>query len=569
MSGNTDEQRSRGWLLNRRQLLNVGLGVAGAAVLAACSGTTTRSSGKHSSLKLPNFTPARSLPGVTISKVTGVGPAYSSYPSPAYQSVAHPPITSGKPVTTFQILYPAPPPALAKNVWWQQFNKRLGAEVRPTLAAAANYADKLTTTVASGNIPDITWIEPGQGAPGIVRTIKEGAFTDLTDILAGDGIKKYPNLAQIPTYAWKNCAIENTIYGIPRPVTLLIADAPTLYRQDWATKLGYPEPPKSGDELTELLTAFTKGDPTGKYKGQTWGQAGLYPRFFHMMYRVPNFWRENSGGTLTYWVESDEVEQSLTYLRKLWKAGIFHPDAVTNAWTATGDNLFLSDKVGATTGSMNNQFGATGNLSGNFRAAHPKAELGHMLPVGFDGGKPAIWQQAGYFGISAIPASVGKDEKRLEELLRVLDYWGAAFGSEEFLFMNYGIEGRHYHLDSNGNPVAVVGKVQDERDLNYLNQPVESVNYYPGVEGDSLAGQKYLEQAAQAWIPNPVQGLISDTDIRQGAAIRQLEDDYQNGIITGRRPMSDLKAWRDAWKKAGGDNIRKEYQESLQRAKSS
>jgi putative aldouronate transport system substrate-binding protein len=548
--------------LSRRGLLRLGvglgLGVAGAGVLAACSdnGKTTGGSNVPQAGKLPSYTPPKSVPGASISSVTGVGPAYESYPNPPYKSVPNPPITSGKPVTTFQILYPAPPPALAANQWWQELNRRLGAEFKPTLAPYQGYADKLQTTIASGSMPDIMFIEPGQGAQSVVRTIKEGAFTNLTDILAGDGIKAYPNLAQVPTFAWKNCAIEGAIYGVPKPLSLLISDAGFVYRLDWATKAGFSNPPKNADELFELFKAFSGN---GK-----WAIAAIYQRWYHMMFGVPNNWRADAG-KLTNALETDEIEQSLTYLNKLWKAGVFHPDAPTLAWTSKAEELFLTDKVGALGGGYISHFGTGDNGVGNFRRAHAGIELAHLLPVGHSGGKPSIYQQQGYFGIFAIPATVGKDSARVAELLRVLDYAGAPFGSEEFLFMNFGIEGRHYTKDSDGNPQPVTGAVLDERNLSYLNQPSEAVFYFPG-KGESTAAQKYVEQASQSWIPDPTQGLISDTNIRKAAALRQLEDDYQFGIITGRRPMSDLKVWRDEWKKAGGDTIRKEFEESLQRA---
>ena len=40
------------------------------------------------------------------------------------------------------------------------------------------------------------------------------------------------------------------------------------------------------------------------------------------------------------------------------------------------------------------------------------------------------------------------------------------------------------------------------------------------------------------------------------------------GIVAGRRPLKDLEEWRDRWRKAGGDAIRQEYVESLERAES-
>jgi putative aldouronate transport system substrate-binding protein len=547
---------------SRRRLLSLGIGlgagIATAGTLAACSDSATPAGSGGGQLKLPTYVPPQNLPGAHVSQVAGVGPAFDAYPNPAAKSVAATPITSGKPVTTFQILFPAPPPPLAKNVYWQQLNSRLGAEIKPTLAPYQSYAEKLQTTIASGNMPDIMFVEPGQGAQAVLRTFKEGAFTDLSDVLAGDAVKAYPNLAQVPAYAWKNAAIEGRIYGVPRPISLLIADAGFAYRKDWAAKAGITTEPKNADELLEFFKAMSGNG--------RWAIAALYQRWYYMMFGVPNNWRLNSDGSLTSFVESDELEQALTYLNKMWKAGVFHPDAPTKAWTSDAEDAFLSDKAGAVGGGMIAHYGK-GGVVGNFRASHPGVEIGHLLPMGHDGGKPSIYQRQGLFGFFAIPASVGKDTNRLAELLRVLDYTGAPFGSEEFLFMQYGIEGRHYTRDSAGNPVQMdQTAILDERNLNFFNQPIEAVTYFPGVQGDSLAAQKYQEQAAPSWIADPTWGLMSDTNNRKAAALRQIEDDYQFGIITGRRPISDLKTWREEWKKGGGDDIRKEFQESLQRS---
>jgi hypothetical protein len=37
-----------------------------------------------------------------------------------------------------------------------------------------------------------------------------------------------------------------------------------------------------------------------------------------------------------------------------------------------------------------------------------------------------------------------------QELLRILDYFSAAFGSEEYTFLNFGIEGTHHTLRPDG-----------------------------------------------------------------------------------------------------------------------
>ena len=41
--------------------------------------------------------------------------------------------------------------------------------------------------------------------------------TDLTQYLAGDAIRDYPNLAAIPSRSWKGALVNGKIYGVPIP----------------------------------------------------------------------------------------------------------------------------------------------------------------------------------------------------------------------------------------------------------------------------------------------------------------------------------------------------------------
>ena len=72
-----------------------------------------------------------------------------------------------------------------------------------------------------------------------------------------------------------------------------------------------------------------------------------------------------------------------------------------------------------------------------------------------------------------------------------------------------------------------------------------------------FAGQRVIE--LDFWVPQ-------SGGIGMGISILSYDGRIQFGIITGRRPMSDLKTWREEWKKGGGDDIRREFQESLQRS---
>ena len=550
--------------LSRRRLLAMGLGAAGAAVtglgVTGCSGQADGGFRQSHPLRLPTELPQPTVAGAIPSETDGVPTAYKNFVSPPYRSVQSTP-GNGGPVTTFQILYGPPPTPLDENPWWQELNRRLGVEIRPTLVPDASLGDKLQTTIASGEIPDLTYVHLGL-APAALRVIRQGAFTDLTPYLGGDAVKEFPNLAKLPTYMWRNSSIEGGLYGVPRVIPIVNGQI-GLYRRDWASKLGYPDPPSDADELLELLTAFAKGNPDGNGRTATWALGNIDTLLVQQMFRVPNVWR-NENGRLTNAIETDEFEAALVFLATMWKAGIFHPDAPNMQFQKVQD-LFMSGRTGYFAQGYIPMFGRTGTR-GTLAAADKGADAYPLIPPGHDGGDPQIFQGPGYFGFMSIPSKIGENEERTRELLRVLDYYAAPFGSEEYVFMTYGIEGKQFSYDDTGNPVSVDDeKVSTWSTLSYMCQTMENAFYYPGAADDAVLAQETLKKAVGLSVPNPTLGLVSNLAISRSAALSQYNDDRQTGIVTGRDPIRTLREWREGWRERGGDQMREEYEEALAR----
>ncbi|MHB8645278.1 MAG: extracellular solute-binding protein [Thermomicrobiales bacterium] len=587
-----DEQRSP-WVpreFGRRSILRIALGgaatAASAALLAAC-GARSSPTATPAPTTTPNTGPPVPIPRLpptvvptSVSTAIGTAPAASvavttasgTLPSPApnvpnayltppapFKSVA---VIPGRGGTVSITKASQRPPAVPhdQNQWWQELEKRMGTRLDITLVPLPQYSEKATALIAAGDIPDILLISP-LSAPDQYKAVQQGAFTDLTSSLSSDALLAYPNLARYPASAWKNAAIRGRLYGVPR-LGLAIGPA-LLYRQDWAEKLGLPAP-KNADEILNLFTAMTKNDPDGNGKPDTWalGSQGAdwSMPFLRGMFRVPNGWRKNADGTLTNQIETDAFRQSLAFARRLFAAGVYYPDAVTlNRTQAT--TALISGKIG---GYADQLMQLNGDIRLRYEAKRvvPTANVGALVPPGFEGGKGVTYNGTGFGSIAAIPAKDGKDPERIKELLRVLDYFSAPFGSEEYNFLAFGIEGVHHTIQPDGTRILNDRGRAEIGELGTVVVP-PPVFYYPSDPGDAQYLQTAAAQIAALGIENPALTAFSPTSIAKSAELNQLGTDRVTAIITGRDPLAALDQYVKDWRSRGGDLIRKECEQEI------
>lgn len=544
--------------VSRRAVLGLGIGGAGAA-LAGCSnaGRGVQDTGSGTDLKLPISMPRPAIEGTTLSKVPGVPPAYSKLPLPGFASVPTPPGKGGV-VTSFTITWGAPPTPLDQNPWHQAINKALGTNLSSVIVPAQSFGDKLVTTIASGDIPDITTNEPSYRGRGARKYLPQGVFHDLRNFLGGDKVKKYPNLAMVPEYAWKNSVINQAVYGVPCFRNQTIGGT-ICFRQDWVEKGGGGAKPTNANELTAWLKAMKAGGGKGTYPLATIDQTFNFCG--GQIQGVPNNWRE-AGGKLTKDLETDEYEAALAYANDLWKAGLVHPDVLTLTPNAAEyQGYFFSGRIGISNGSIDSYFGQTGYFS-QVKQREPNAKCDVLVPFGADGGKGVIAPDLGFYCMLSIPSSV-KDEARIDEILGVINYLTAPAGSVEYYLVHYGVEGHNYTI-KNGLPVSSADpKVAGESFLSQLGA-FNVGFFFPGSPAEeALTCQKYAEQMTESFVQDPTTGLDSETSFSKGDALSAIVQDYVNAIITGRRPIADLAEMRKRWKANGGDDMRAELEKSL------
>jgi putative aldouronate transport system substrate-binding protein len=439
------------------------------------------------------------------------------------------------------ITYGAPPKALEGNRFWQAVNKALNVNLKVVVVPDAEYGQKMTTLMASGDdLPDIIMFSNLQ-LPRSHEFI-QSRCADLSDFVGGDAVKDYPGLANIPTYAWQGMGrIAGRIYGVPlerpKPGNSLYLNR-TVLRQagvpvEWGTE--------------EFLGALTR--LSGDRRWGIGGSKSVFGSFGSIAYHagslgVPNAWELRDGqfvSTLT----TPAFEEALGVMRKLAEKGAYHPDSLTLSATDVKTFWYNGSVLSLTDG-----FGAVAEaLSGINR----RFEFDLARPYGPNA---TPWQSAGIFGYVTFKKA---SADRIKLLLRVSNYLSAPFGTSEYELVNYGVEGAHFTKDAAGIKTTDLFKVE-----NNVNLPIKYLGGAPAVL--HLPGHPEAAKAVHEWekavlpksVPDPEAGLRSATRTSKGAELTRTVGDAIGAIVFGRRPVS---AWKDAvtqWRQAGGDKVAEE-----------
>lgn len=259
-------------------------------------------------------------------------------------------------------------------------------------------------------------------------------------------------------------------------------------------------------------------------------------------------------------IEKPEYEEFLGYMADLWRNGVFHPDALGQV----DPELFAQGQVAHYTASFAGYYWLPNLGRINLvRRAVPTAETIHYAPPALEGGPGVCTLGPGYGALVGIPSALGKDPDRVKELLRIANYYRAPFGSSEQVFLQYGIEGRQYERSADGAIVAVES-APNEGHVTYLGLKENPVFAFPEINKDAVDNvTEVLETMVGNGVPDELSTLPNQERARTQARLDGIITDHFNGIVSGRRPISDVSAMRKAWLEAGGQEVKDEYKALL------
>ena len=157
---------------------------------------------------------------------------------------------------------------------------------------------------------------------------------------------------------------------------------------------------------------------------------------------------------------------------------------------------------------------------------NPQTKFALMKPfAAHDGGKAQVFLSPGFLSMNALKKA---EPERIKELLRILNYLAAPFGSEEDLLLTAGIKGQDYTVDDKGNPQPNQQGIANARYVpwQYITQR-PYVNYQADIPGFAKGAPRGPADHHPGWPRRPDPGLPLPDGGRQG---RRRDDD-----LVGRR----------------------------------
>ena len=240
----------------------------------------------------------------------------------------------------FSYMYPINPVYTADNMFDHYLDETLNTRVDWIQVTAADFDQKLSVALASGELPDVIRVSASQ----IPSLVEQGAIIALDDLMETYG----QNIAaQYDKWdGWKSVVNpeDGKIYGVYTVEGIEGANCIAI-RQDWLDKLNL-DVPETLDEWLDAFYAFKENNLGGE---QTYPIGNsVYPIFdaFGIRYTRDYRYVVLEDGSLVNRYEHEHYLEALTLLAQLFADGIINPYIFTQT-TNDFDMMVYNGYIGA------------------------------------------------------------------------------------------------------------------------------------------------------------------------------------------------------------------------------
>ncbi|GLX68448.1 extracellular solute-binding protein [Paenibacillus glycanilyticus] len=472
------------------------------------------------------------------------------------------------------------------NSWTRGYEDELGIKVTYNwIVPAANFGDKMNVTLAGGDLPDLMTVNGTQ----LKQLIEADKVEDLTSVYETYASPLLKSMVEADNkLGMKAVTFDDKLYAIAN-YTGVLDSAPMIWiRQDWMKKLNL-EAPKTMQDVIAIANAFTKNDPDGDGKNNTYGfviSKGLYQdgmlqptAFFNGYHAQLGSWVKDASGKYVYSTIQPQVKEALAQLQQFYKEGIIDPEFGTKDVDKALETVNNS-KAGMIFGPMYAPF----NL-GEVIKTNKEADWVPYPVVSIDGEKA--------YAQTPAPNSnayvVRKGYEHPEALIKLLNFqvekmYGESSATERKKYTGESDQAWHAAVVSvlppNKNVKAQVNvsealKANDPSKLN-----TEEKGYYEGIL-KYRAGDMTQWWNERIFGPESSQGVLkyymdnnltiandyifanTKTMDTKKATLDKLELETFTKIIYGAESIDAFDKFVENWKKLGGDQITQEVNDTL------
>lgn len=225
-------------------------------------------------------------------------------------------------------------------------------------AESSEYNNKLSLNMASGNLPDLIYI-PANNYLTFLQLVENDMLADLSEVYekcSGDYLK-----STYDSFGGRNLdplTIDGKLYGITS-ANIGYGHNILWLRADWMEKLNL-DPPKTMDDIKNIIKEFIEKDPGENGEGNTIGLAlnatnpvsgygnkyGAEP-IFHSVGAYPTQWMKDSTGKVYYGSIAPEMKEGLKILRDMYEEGLIDKQFLTRVGAGETDAVIDSGMAGA------------------------------------------------------------------------------------------------------------------------------------------------------------------------------------------------------------------------------
>lgn len=439
----------------------------------------------------------------------------------------------------------------------------LGLDVTFTaLPSSANdQAQRIQAMGAADNLPDIFQVDRNV----LTNLVRQGLVAEVDDMYA-----MMPHRTEMlyDENSIAHTTINGHSYGLASPGSIA-GNEGLLIRKDWLDNLGL-DVPTTLDELYDVMVAFTKDDPDGNGRNDTYGYGAYietntsdkgYPgsRLLPILgaFGVEGIWdmTEENAGLNIY---KPEFYDAIAFIKKMHYEGIIDPN-----WLSYGKDDFRAAWKQGRFGIMKEQNAAYASES-NYAPFDKNFPDGEWIiidaPIGPNGDQSiGPWDMS--YRIYAISQNA-VDEGKTEAITKFLEWMSS---DEGYMLAGFGEEGVNYVLDENGLPVAgdlgdmsytgSKGQVYTQlRNMVFYNGDMELASRYPTYtteSGKEMSALKALrEMQALTWTPQ----VGVSTLPTPSADVQRYYEQSLAEFITGGRALTpeNWQAFIDQFNRIGG-----------------